>query len=123
MRCSLYRHQLKLGTQKHDRLAEAILPFNNYYARIFGITSENWQQRLDQYFFVGDADRLQESFDLFASMIDRDRVLLPTTNTTTAIQETSFDSLTSKQIKAFKEENALDYALYEYAVNTVNHPA
>lgn len=115
MRCSLFRHELKMAKSQHTELADAILPFNNYYARIINVTESNWQQRLDQYFFIGIADDLQLSFDLLAQSIGKPAIMLPTSNATKRSPGSSSDSLSSAQISKFKELNQLDYKIFNYA--------
>jgi hypothetical protein len=115
MRCSLYRHQLKVGKTKHHDLATAIMPFNNYYARILHVNENNWKDRIDQYFFVGIADELQQSFDILGKLIGKPHIELPNTNTTQINQATSSEALTAEQVAKFKEENELDYKIFNYA--------
>lgn len=117
MRCSLYRHNLKLGIGKgsHADMIATIMTLNNYLARILNVTKDNWQDTLQRYFFVGNADDLQNSFDLLADLIDRPRVDLPTLNTTQHDQGNTVASLSEAEIAAFKTSNQLDYAIYDWA--------
>lgn len=114
MRCSLYRHDVKLGRQQYPNLAAAIQPFNNYYSRILRVNESNWREKLDQYFFVGDADQLQMSFDILSQLINRPPVSLPKTNTTKVDLQSSVDSLTPTQVANFRAQNSLDYLMYQY---------
>jgi hypothetical protein len=115
MRCSLYRHALKIGKSEHADLASAIMPFNNYYARIIHVDEENWKKKIDQYYFIGVADaELQISFDLLARMIGKSRVELPKINTTHEEYKLSSKSLSELQIADFISANALDYKIFNY---------
>jgi hypothetical protein len=120
MRCSLYRHEVKLGRQSSPDLATAIMLFNNFYARIINVDEGNWQQRIDQYFFVGLADDLQLSFDLLAKLLNKPHVVLPKTNTTIVEHASSAKSLTAEQTASFMSENALDYEIFQYVQNRVD---
>lgn len=119
MRCSLYRHELKKGRARFPDLASAIMENNNYYARIMGVDWHHWQERFDDYFFVGDADQLQNSFDVLAELINKPKLQLPVTNTTTQKRETSIDSLSDYQIEEFKKANEIDYAMFDLASSRV----
>lgn len=115
MRCSLYRHAIKTGKSKHHDLASAIMPFNNYYARIIHVNDNNWKKKIDQYYFIGIADdELQRSFDLLAKLIGKPQVKLPKINTTHEENELSSKSLTESQIADFTSANALDYKIFNY---------
>ena len=55
MRCSLFRHAIKTDKSEHVDLASAIIPFNNYYARIIHVNEDNWKKKIDKYYFIGIA--------------------------------------------------------------------
>lgn len=115
MRCSLYRHAIKTGKSKHGDLASAIMPFNNYYARIINVDENDWKKKIDQYYFIGIADDdLQRSFDLLAKMIAKPLVKLPKINTTDEANEFSSRSLSASQVADFTSANALDYKIFNY---------
>ena len=116
MRCSLYRHDLKVGSVEHESLVTAIMSYNNYYARIMHIDERTWREQLDRYFFIGNADNLQESFDLLAEQIGKPKLVLPKSNTTKRGKSNTQDSLTEEQIAEFKAHNQLDYKIYEYVL-------
>ncbi len=121
MRCSLYRHALKTGKSEHADLASAIMPFNNYYARIIHVNEENWKKKIDQYYFIGIADdELQLSFDLLANMIGKPKIELPKFNTTDEQGELSSKSLTPSQIADFSAANTLDYKIFNYVKGRID---
>ena len=121
MRCSLYRHAIKTGKSEHDDLASAIMPFNNYYARIIDVNDNDWKKKIDQYYFIGIADdELQLSFDLLAKMIGKPRVELPKINTTHEQYELSSKSLSESQIADFRSANALDYQIFNYVKGRID---
>lgn len=120
MRCSLYRHDIKSGKEHSSDLAAAIMPFNNFYARIINVNQSNWKERIDQYYFVGLADDLQLSFDLLAKLISKPRVELLKKNTTRLDHATSLQSLTVEQTAIFMSENTLDYEIFEYVKHRVS---
>lgn len=115
MRCSLYRHQVKTGVSQHTKLADAIMPFNNFYARIINVNETNWRARIDQYFFVGLADELQTSFDVLAELIAKPKLVLPVSNSSAREHSNSHHALSDQQVRDFTQANHLDYQIYEYA--------
>ena len=115
MRCSLYRHELKQGVAQAPDLASAIMTFPNYYSRILHVTEDTWRERLNAYFFIGDVDDLQDSFNVLAKLINKPEVMLPSVNTTVANRDDSLSALSQEQIEAFKAANALDYEIYRWA--------
>lgn len=116
MRCSLFRHQVKLGRTWHPQLFASIMEYNNYYARIMGLDESNWERGLARYFFIGPADNLQESFDVLATLIDKPMLELAAVNTTERNKASSKDALSASEYDAFMEANQLDYAIYHRAL-------
>ncbi len=114
MRCSLYRHQLKSGQLQADNLNDAIHINNNYYARIFRVNENNYKEKLDQYYFIGLADDLQNSFDQLAHKLKKPILSLPTINTSQNTNLSTSNELTAKQISDFKAVNSIDYEIYDY---------
>ena len=117
MRCSLYRHQLKMNKEVTSKmtLAEHLMSIDNYTGRILSATLEDYTEILDRYFFVGLYDDLQLSFDILARLTKKPRIVLPVTNTTRKDSDKVEESLTDEEIELFKQQNQLDYLIYEYA--------
>jgi len=115
MRCSFYRHKKKFEPDSEKTLAESIMEFPNYYSRILRVNQDNYQEKLDRYYYFGIYEELQESFDVFASKIGKPRIELPFENTTKKSASDAPSALTQDQLEAFKESSALDYKIYEYA--------
>lgn len=114
MRCSLYRHQLKNDQLQTDKLNDAININNNYYSRIFRVNENNYKEKLDQYYFIGLADDLQNSFDQLAHKLKKPILSLPIMNTSQNTSLSTSSKLTAKQITEFKMANSLDYLIYDY---------
>ncbi len=114
MRCSLYRHDLKLGVNRHPDMVSSIMSYNNYFARILHLDQGNWRATLERYFFIGNADDLQVSFDHLAELVNRPKVVLPKTNTTKRDASNTVAALSAAEIAAFKASNQLDYEIFDW---------
>ncbi len=86
----------------------------NYLSSIFSVTSENYRDVLGRYCFLGVLEYGQESLDLLARIAGKPSMALPKLNTTASGSDA--DSLSGEDAARFREENALDYAVYGYCV-------
>lgn len=114
MRCSLFRHQLAEQTSPFETLAESIMTYDNYYARIMGLGEQNYRKKLDQYFFIGLQAEMQTSFDVLAALINKPKVILPIINTSREGHENASNYLSDQEVFEFKKANKLDYQIYDY---------
>ncbi|NND01000.1 MAG: hypothetical protein HKN85_12530 [Gammaproteobacteria bacterium] len=86
----------------------------NYYARIIGVDEDNYRKKLNKYFFIGNADELQTSFDVLAAILGKATIELPVINITGRQRETQAEFLSPQQISRFKQANKLDYEIFNY---------
>ncbi len=119
MRCSLFRHQINERVVVGDTLAENIMTYDNYYARIMDLKEENYKKKLDRYFFIGIQEDLQSSFDILASLINKPKVTLPFINTSSQGIAHSPNILSDHEIIQFKKKNQLDYKIYDYVQKNI----
>ncbi|MEM9622611.1 MAG: hypothetical protein AAF993_13240 [Pseudomonadota bacterium] len=112
-RQSLFRFEVKYNRNKGTSYRTHLLSRPNWLAQRFPVTIDNYQEFLNQYFFIGILERGQESLDTLAKMIGKPSVTLPRENVTIAGEEAS---LSDEFIEEFKEANRLDYAIYDYCL-------
>ncbi|MEM9679397.1 MAG: hypothetical protein AAF901_03655, partial [Bacteroidota bacterium] len=72
----------------------------------------NYVEFLDQYSFIGLTERMQESADKLADIMQKRKKKMPHLNTS---PRTSGVQISDEVKTLFRERNFLDYALYEYA--------
>jgi hypothetical protein len=107
---SLYFYERAMRADyPYDRLAGRLDAMENYMASIFPCTEEDYKSVIDRYFFVGLTECLQESFDILARMIGKERVTVPVEN---ALPRD--EALTDDEAARFYERNALDVKLFAY---------
>ncbi|RME58850.1 hypothetical protein D6779_05645 [Candidatus Parcubacteria bacterium] len=111
VKLSLYRYEREHGRTSMT-LEEHL--FKNYLANIFPVTNENYEEVLDQYFFVGVTESLPECMHYLAGVLNKKCPNIPVLNRTNT-DSRQFASLTSEIVKRFRSENSLDYAIYDYA--------
>ncbi|MEO0368563.1 MAG: hypothetical protein AAF197_07230 [Pseudomonadota bacterium] len=115
MRCSLYRHHTQHTEQAAGMtLAEHIMTQPNYISCIMNLTRENYLEVLDKYFFIGLFEDLQPGFDLLSQRLKLPRIELPMRNLTTKNAANDRAVLTDQEIDAFRQQNQLDYLVYQY---------
>lgn len=91
-----------------DRLAS----MKNPMAKFLGFKGGDVDAFLREYFFVGVTEHMQQSLDLFARLLGRDRIEAPRVNVT-KVKENKLQPGTAE---LFEKNNDLDYALYRGAV-------
>jgi hypothetical protein len=113
---SLFRYEQKNGQAKTDNIEEHLSLRPNYLAERFPVNKENYRSFIDQYFFVGVLEKSQESLDLLATLIGKRQVQLPWVNRSRAAEKNFAQSavLSADRIARFREENELDYLVYDY---------
>ena len=110
----LIRHQSQNNETPIKELAQGIMTYNNYFARIMGLNDRDYKEKLDRYFFIGLQEQMQMSFDLLASTINKPQVILPVSNVTVQSGNNGPGALSANEINLFKKENQLDYLIYDY---------
>lgn len=112
LQLSQYKYEIKMQRMSADKNLEHRLMLRpNWIAERFPCTEDNYIDVLDQYAFIGTMDDYQAAFNRLAKLVGKPPVDLKTYNTT---QNQSFN-LSEEFISEFKEVNALDYKIYEYA--------
>ncbi len=90
----------------------------NFLAKIIPCDETNYRERIDRYFFVGIVERIQESFDKLADLIGMRRMQVGRYNTTE--KDDQVRNLSPDFIEWVKNENSLDYKIYNYAIEKFN---
>lgn len=90
----------------------------NFLAYLLNCDDSNYKEILDRYFFIGIVDRMQESFDKFASIIGKRKITVPVFNTTE--KDSQIAELTPEFIAEIKKQNELDYKIYNYCLEKFN---
>ena len=77
------------------------------YIAHFGFTPENWREVLDRYWFIGTAERLEESLQYVADELGKPMPDLPRLNVTPRSEEPD-----PADVDAFARRHAFDYEVY-----------
>ncbi len=85
----------------------------NFIAKTLGVNQSNFRSRLDRYDFIGFLEDYNNSVKELANLLGKRMILPPKIN----ISPRKKDAImTDEQVSAFKEANALDYMIYDYAI-------
>ena len=107
---SLYFYERAMrDSYAYPGLAGRLASLDNYLASIFPCTAADYKAVIDRYFFVGLTECLQESFDLLARMIGKERVVVPVANAVARDED-----VTEDDVWRFNEKNKLDFKIYAY---------
>jgi hypothetical protein len=90
---------------------QALVKRAGYFQRILQCNESNYREVLDQYWFVGITENLQEGFDVLTHALQKPSILVPTENTTDLIDIHFSDAAVTE----FIEKSKVDYLIYEYA--------
>ena len=128
---SLRRYQLanRPGAGEDDQVLDIgrfLLRSKNPMAELLGATFDNYEAVLDQHFFVGIFEELQESMNRLADLLGKPTAVLPRLNVTQESKHShEVHAISGDLLAMFQELHALDYLLYDYAVTkfTENAPA
>ncbi|MEH6557748.1 MAG: hypothetical protein V7708_08140 [Oceanicoccus sp.] len=117
-RLSLYRYEKKFRDRDVGSVHNAIAASGrrNWLSQRFPATIDNYKEVIDEYFFIGILEDAQASLDTLASLVRKPVVKVPWVNTTAPEHE----SLTPDEISQFREDNELDYLIYDYCVEKFN---
>ena len=116
LRLSLYRYEKKYYPNETDSVENHLNSQRNYLAKRFPATMENYKEIIDSYFFVGILEHGQPSLDLLAKLLNKEAITMPWINSTKTIKNADVKSLSGEFIERFKENNELDYLIYEYCI-------
>ena len=117
-RASLYYYTRKNEIIKDYKLPEIIMNTPNLISRVFPCDEDNYKDVLDKYFFIGIVEKMQESFDKLADLINKKRLKLPYANISE--KDDQLANLSAEFITKFKEKNKLDYMIYDYCLEKFN---
>jgi hypothetical protein len=110
---SAYYYQEGQGRSSGKTLEAWLERPRNVMARCLGIRSDaEVEARLGDYFWIGVTEQYQESLDLLARLLGKEPVKQEHLNRT----EREAYALGEDLVAAYRERNALDYRIYEYAV-------
>lgn len=118
---SMYKFGKKMG---HDfvkglSLSDYLKKDLNFFASALECTIENYKSRIDNYFFVGIVEEYKESMQLLSMKLGKPEVRkIPFENR--SYSNSLLDSLSKEEIKWFKENNELDYLIYDYCLKISN---
>lgn len=99
---------------KDFNIKKDLLSESNFIANLLPCNEKNYKEVIDRYYFVGIVEKFQESFDIFADLIGKKKVVIPYLNTTK--KDSQLDNLTPDFMKEFKLKNKLDYDIYDYCL-------
>lgn len=115
LRVSLYYHEVRGGFRDPgaQSLAEYLRTGHNYMADRFGCSPDDYERVLGLYDFIGVQECLQESLDRLARLCGL--APLPLERHNVGIRDEQVQDLTDEDRRLFRENNRLDYRIYEYA--------
>jgi hypothetical protein len=111
---SLFRYEKQSGVISDMTLEQHLLTRDNYIANCLVCGSENVEDILSRYDFIGVTEYIDESFRQLAGRLDRKLITVPRINST--LERAQGIQIAPKLIEEFKERNALDYRIYRYAI-------
>jgi len=115
IRFSMFYYNKKLYESENINLHDSMKYFpDNFLASLFPCDESNYKEILDRYFFIGIVEDMQGSFDKLAKMLNRKKLKLPFVNR--SVKDSQINELPSDFISNFKENNKLDYMIYDYCL-------
>lgn len=87
---------------------------DNMIAGMIPCDESNYKEVLDKYFFIGIVEHMQESMDKFALLTGKKKIEVKAENKSQ--RDSQVSELSSSVINKFKENNKLDYLIYEYCL-------
>jgi hypothetical protein len=115
-----YFHRIRVGRQRETTLSAFIARLENPMAKQLGCLKiadrEAW---LDQYLFIAVCDEMQLSFDVLAAKLGKPRLEAKRLNQS---PRDSYE-LSPDDIARFGTRNAIDYAIFDYAVARLHREA
>lgn len=109
---SLYRYEKRAGLPYHATLEAHLRYRNNCMARCFPCTEHNYREILDRYSFIGITERMDESLQKLAALVERQPLGAPVMNADPL--NGAQDELGPELVAEFHRRNRLDYAIYGY---------
>lgn len=116
VKISLFRYEAKHNVTKPRTIEKHLSTRKNYLAGILGVGWDDFQIVLDKYAFIGVLEESALSVEMLAWLLKKNKTELSWENKTIGDKNHSQEALPSLIVQQFKEENSLDYAIYNYAV-------
>ncbi len=116
VKMSLFRYETKNNVTKPRTIEKHLSTRKNYLASVLGVGRDDFKNVLDKYAFIGVLEESALSVELLAWLLKKNKTGLPWENRTLDGKKRSQDALPDQIVQQFKEENELDYAIYNYAV-------
>jgi len=115
---SLFRYEKMNGQSKTMSIEDHLFLRPNYIANRFPATLDNYKDVIDRYCFVGILEESDASIAILASMMGRHFESLPWLNKSQKDVSSNTGSVEISQelVKRFRDENVLDYLIYDYCV-------
>ncbi|HEX5719518.1 MAG TPA: hypothetical protein VF179_25385 [Thermoanaerobaculia bacterium] len=111
---SLYHYERRVGFLSPDTSLVEYLSIqpDNPMASYLPCTERDYEEVLRRYTFIGLTEHIQDSLDYLADQFAKPRILVPHANAHLGTREL----LPADAARQFRERNALDYAIYQHAV-------
>lgn len=91
------------------------LKFNrNFLSALIPCDESNYKEVLNRYFFIGIVEHMQDSFNKLAKLLNKKKLIIPVMNQ--SIKDEQVSQITPELIEKFKEDNKLDYMVYNYCL-------
>jgi hypothetical protein len=115
---SLFWYETINNQSKVKSIEEQLSTRQNYIANRFPATLENYKDVIDKYFFVGILEQSEASVATLALMMGKPYKQLPWINKSRkSVCSSAGSEEISQELKIkFREENVLDYLIYDYCV-------
>ncbi|HMS65641.1 MAG TPA: hypothetical protein PKD83_10365 [Ignavibacteria bacterium] len=117
-RASLYYYTKNDEWNTGYPLEEVISNDENLISKLIPCDENNYKEVLDRYFFIGIVERMQESFDILAELLNKKKLTLPFANRSE--KDDQLSKLSPEFISEFKRKNKLDYMIYDYCTEKLD---
>lgn len=111
---SLYYFEIKAG--RRDRAAQSLEEFllqtKNYLSARFPCNEQNYKEILNRYDFIGLQEEMQATVEKLAKAAGKKSINVPMINI--AERDAQEQVVSPELLARFKENNALDYAIYQF---------
>lgn len=116
---SLFRYEAMRNQSKTNSIEEHLSIRPNYMANRFPATLDNYKDVVDRYFFVGILEQSEASVAALASIMGKAYKPLPWVNKSSKGISPD-EGISQELITQFRNDNALDYLIYDYCVEKFN---
>lgn len=115
---SFYYYTVSSGNFRNISLKTHLNFHKNFLSRFLDCNEKNYKEVFDRYFFVGITERMQESFDKLALILNKRKLKVPFVNQSKKDSQTN--EITSEFKDNFRKNNKLDYLIYDYCLEKFN---